>query len=183
MHGLVLAVRFSPCGAFLATASSSLEHDTFRIVVWRLREVPEDDTWKLEKIADDNTTYEILHEDDVKDRASTRIQQFFLHQGRIKTLEFLPRMNEECARLASGSEDQTVRIWTFRGREVAQTTEVWRKHTACPCAPHPSPPRLIELYIVFAPPMTVSTWHLLRRTVQFVSGSSSPEQAVTWSRR
>eukprot|EP00466_Bigelowiella_natans_P002616 jgi/Bigna1/147486/aug1.173_g22194 len=129
MHGVVYAVRFSPCGKFLATASSSLEHDIFRVVIWMLTLV--EGKWKLEKYADDYISYESLQESAEKD--ISQLQQFFLHQDRINSLEFLPRPpGKECQLLASGSQDQTVRMWAFKGTDSKNSqdwTEVWRKHT------------------------------------------------------
>jgi len=129
MQGEVHSVRFSPCGNFLATAASSREHDIFRVVIWKLTH--EEGKWKLEKYADDNITYDNLQES--PDDAPMQLNQFFLHQGRIGTLEFLPRAgNQPCKLLASGSRDQTVRIWAFKdGQDLSNPgwTEVWRRHT------------------------------------------------------
>jgi len=143
MHGVVYAVRFSQCGTFLATASSSPEHDLYRILIWKVSLA--DGQWKLEKIADDNMTYESLQEETEIDKKAAQIREFFVHQGRINTLEFIPprvlplsskdgNPYDKCMMLASGSNDQTVRIWTFGkleevSNEGLQKTEVWRKHT------------------------------------------------------
>mmetsp|Transcript_24604 Transcript_24604/g.43690 ORF Transcript_24604/g.43690 Transcript_24604/m.43690 type:complete len:768 (-) Transcript_24604:62-2365(-) len=140
MHGVVHAVRFSPCGTYLATASSSEEHDIYRVVIWEVKAPDgQNSTYRLEKKADDYMTYDTLQQNDtMEDKPDEkgkldRRATFFLHQGRINTLEFLPRgEGKKCVLLASGSEDQTVRIWAFGqgdASEKSQATQVWRKHT------------------------------------------------------
>ncbi len=134
MHGMVLAVRFSPCGTFLATASSSEEHDLFRVVVWQI--TASEGSFRLEKRADDNLSYESMQNEgegsarvlDSKQSFNVDLCQFFLHQGRVDTLEFVPARGArggDCSLLVSGSHDQTIRLWQFDEGK----TEVWRKHT------------------------------------------------------
>lgn len=123
--GAVHALQFSPCGYYLATCASSAEQESYRIAIWRVSRDGE-----MELLTDDQS----IPDTAVLKGASK------LHQGDIRCVAFRPTSDDSsrCSVLASGSADQSLRLWHFRLGEsdedindeddFTMTREIVREH-------------------------------------------------------
>jgi WD domain, G-beta repeat len=123
--GEVRSVAFSSCGERLAVAGSSNSQEFFNISVWTIDSMMDPTRADMLGAFPDYYEFRLMTDDTHLTEAKwAPSMRHILHQGTIRCLAFRPTPRGAfCSLLASGSDDETVRLWNLNN----MTREVYRE--------------------------------------------------------